>query len=111
VYEDRTLSCRDCTDSFIFSGGEQRFFAEKGLVNIPQRCPNCRANAKRVRMGGPRDYHAAVCNACGNQAMVPFAPARVLQQLLRQGPRRGDYARRRAGLVLIHRPGVYTVSA
>ena len=29
----------------------------------PQRCPTCRANAKRVRMGGPRDYHAAVCNA------------------------------------------------
>jgi CxxC-x17-CxxC domain-containing protein len=25
-------------------------------------------------MGGPREYHAAVCNSCGNQAMVPFAP-------------------------------------
>ena len=74
VYDDRTLTCRDCGDSFIFSGGEQRFFAEKGLQNIPQRCPSCRANAKRVRMGGPREYHAAVCNACGNQAMVPFAP-------------------------------------
>ena len=53
VYEDRTLTCRDCGDSFIFSGGEQRFFAEKGLQNVPQRCPTCRANAKRVRMGGP----------------------------------------------------------
>ena len=74
MYEDRTLTCRDCGDSFIFSGGEQRFFAEKGLQNVPQRCPSCRANAKRVRMGGPREYHAAVCNACGNQAMVPFAP-------------------------------------
>jgi CxxC-x17-CxxC domain-containing protein len=74
VYEDRTLTYRDCADTFLFSGGEQRFFAEKGLVNIPQRCPSCRANAKRVRQGGPRDYHAAVCNACGNQAMVPFAP-------------------------------------
>jgi CxxC-x17-CxxC domain-containing protein len=74
VYEDRTLTCRDCNDSFIFSGGEQRFFAEKGLQNQPQRCPSCRANAKRVRMGGPREYHAAVCNSCGNQAMVPFAP-------------------------------------
>ena len=74
MYEDRTLTCRDCGDSFIFSGGEQRFFAEKGLVNQPQRCPSCRANAKRVRMGGPREYHAAVCNSCGNQAMVPFAP-------------------------------------
>jgi CxxC-x17-CxxC domain-containing protein len=74
VYEDRTLACRDCGEAFIFSGGEQRFFAEKGLTNIPQRCPTCRANAKRVRMGGAREYHAAICNACGNQAMVPFAP-------------------------------------
>ena len=74
MYEDRTLACRDCGEGFIFSGGEQRFFAEKGLLNVPQRCPTCRANAKRVRMGGPREYHAAICNACGDQAMVPFAP-------------------------------------
>jgi len=74
VYEDRTLACRDCGEGFIFSGGEQRFFAEKGLQNVPQRCSTCRANAKRVRMGGPREYHAAICNACGDQAMVPFAP-------------------------------------
>jgi CxxC-x17-CxxC domain-containing protein len=74
VYEDQTLSCRDCGESFIFSAGEQRFFAEKGLANTPQRCPSCRAVAKRARNGGPREYHAAICNACGNQAMVPFAP-------------------------------------
>ena len=47
VYEDRTLACRDCGEGFIFSGGEQRFFAEKGLLNVPQRCSTCRANAKR----------------------------------------------------------------
>jgi CxxC-x17-CxxC domain-containing protein len=75
VYEDRTLTCRDCGEEFIFSGGEQRFFAEKGLTNTPQRCLSCRQVAKRARTaGGPREYHAAVCNACGNQAMVPFAP-------------------------------------
>ncbi|HXI46446.1 MAG TPA: zinc-ribbon domain containing protein [Candidatus Acidoferrales bacterium] len=74
MFEDRTLVCRDCGEGFIFSAGEQRFFAEKGLVNTPQRCLSCRAAAKRVRTGGPREYHAAVCNACGGQAMVPFAP-------------------------------------
>jgi CxxC-x17-CxxC domain-containing protein len=74
VYEDQSLSCRDCGEAFVFSGGEQRFFAEKGLVNLPQRCTNCRALAKRARAGGPREYHAVICNACGNQAMVPFAP-------------------------------------
>jgi CxxC-x17-CxxC domain-containing protein len=75
VYEDRSLTCRDCGEAFIFSAGEQRFFAEKGLQNVPQRCAGCRAVAKQNRSSsGPREYHAAVCNSCGNQAMVPFAP-------------------------------------
>jgi CxxC-x17-CxxC domain-containing protein len=75
VYQDRTLSCRDCSEEFLFSSGEQAFFASKGLQNDPQRCPSCRAAAKRARStGGPREYHAAICGMCGGQAMVPFAP-------------------------------------
>jgi CxxC-x17-CxxC domain-containing protein len=75
VYEDRSLTCRDCSEEFIFSSGEQAFFASKGLLNDPQRCPNCRAVAKRARTnGGPREFHAAICGSCGGQAMVPFAP-------------------------------------
>jgi CxxC-x17-CxxC domain-containing protein len=75
VYEDRTLTCRDCSEEFIFSAGEQAFFASKGLQNDPQRCPSCRAAAKRARaVGAPREFHAAVCGACGGQAIVPFAP-------------------------------------
>ena len=75
VYQDRTLTCRDCSEEFIFSVGEQTFFASKGLQNDPQRCPSCRAAAKRARaVGGPREFHAAVCGACGGQAIVPFAP-------------------------------------
>jgi CxxC-x17-CxxC domain-containing protein len=75
VYQDRTLTCRDCGESFVFSAGEQTFFASKGLQNDPQRCSSCRAAAKRVRsVGGPREFHAAICAECGGQAMVPFAP-------------------------------------
>ncbi len=75
VYQDRTLTCRDCSEEFTFSAGEQAFFASKGLTNDPQRCPSCRAAAKRARSGeGPREFHAAVCGACGGQAVVPFAP-------------------------------------
>ena len=75
VYQDRTLSCRDCSEEFTFSSGEQAFFASKGLLNDPQRCPSCRAVAKRARTsGGPREFHAAICGSCGGQAMVPFAP-------------------------------------
>jgi CxxC-x17-CxxC domain-containing protein len=75
VFEDRRLTCRDCAEDFIFSAGEQAFFAAKALMNDPQRCPSCRAAAKRARtVGGPREFHAAVCGNCGGQAIVPFAP-------------------------------------
>ena len=49
VYQDRALFCRDCSEEFLFSSGEQSFFASKGLQNDPQRCPSCRAAAKRAR--------------------------------------------------------------
>ena len=77
MFQDRPLTCRDCRETFTFSSGEQAFFATKGLTNDPQRCPTCRATAKRARTAAPgagREYHAAVCNGCGNQAMVPFMP-------------------------------------
>jgi CxxC-x17-CxxC domain-containing protein len=75
VYQDRSLTCRDCAEEFSFSAGEQAFFASKGLTNDPQRCPSCRAIAKRARStDGPREFHAAICGACGGQAVVPFAP-------------------------------------
>jgi CxxC-x17-CxxC domain-containing protein len=75
VYQDRSLTCRDCAEEFSFSAGEQAFFASKGLTNDPQRCPSCRAIAKRARSNeGPREFHAAICGACGGQAVVPFAP-------------------------------------
>ena len=75
MYEDRMLVCRDCREEFVFSAGEQAFFARKGLQNVPQRCPSCRAAARQARApGGPREYHAAICSMCGGQAIVPFNP-------------------------------------
>ena len=75
MYQDRTLRCRDCSEEFLFSAGEQSFFASKGLLNDPQRCVRCRAAAKRARTGdSPREFHAAICGDCGGQAIVPFAP-------------------------------------
>jgi len=77
VYEDRSLTCRDCGSAFTFSAGEQAFFASKGLTNDPQRCVQCRAAAKQARAQvptGAREYHAAICHGCGSQAMVPFLP-------------------------------------
>jgi CxxC-x17-CxxC domain-containing protein len=86
VYADKTLRCRDCGAEFVWSAGEQEFYASKGLMNEPQRCPACRSVAKQNRAlgigtggagapsGGQREMHAAVCAECGGQALVPFMP-------------------------------------
>ncbi|MDP9351387.1 MAG: zinc-ribbon domain containing protein [Chloroflexota bacterium] len=49
---DKTLTCRDCGTQFVFTQGEQEFYASKGLTNQPSRCPDCRAARKRSSSGG-----------------------------------------------------------
>jgi CxxC-x17-CxxC domain-containing protein len=74
-FVDKSLTCRECGASFVFTAGEQAFFAEKGLLNEPQRCPACRAARRRERLGRePREAHPVVCAACGVQTTVPFVP-------------------------------------
>ena len=38
MYEDKTLICKECGAEFVFTAGEQEFYASKGFVNEPQRC-------------------------------------------------------------------------
>lgn len=44
-FQDVTLICIQCGQEWIFTAGNQRFFADKGLT-IPKRCPTCRAHRK-----------------------------------------------------------------
>ena len=46
---DKTLVCKDCGTDFIFTEGEQQFYAEKGFDNEPQRCIDCRKARKSQR--------------------------------------------------------------
>lgn len=48
-YQDKTLVCKDCGTEFVFTAGEQQFYAEKGFTNEPQRCPECRKARKAQR--------------------------------------------------------------
>jgi len=80
-YQDKTLTCNDCGMTFTFSASEQEFFASKGFVNQPGRCPDCRAARKQQRGGGyggggyrQRQMYPAVCAACGKDCQVPFEP-------------------------------------
>ena len=73
MYEDKTLRCKDCGKEFVFTAGEQEFYAEKGFQNEPQRCKACRAARKNA--GAPkREYFVTTCAQCGGEARVPFQP-------------------------------------
>ncbi len=82
-YQDKTLTCQDCSQAFTFSADDQQYHAEKGYTNEPKRCPVCRASR---RSGGgsagggssygssQREMHPVTCAQCGKQTQVPFLP-------------------------------------
>jgi CxxC-x17-CxxC domain-containing protein len=74
--EEKTLRCRDCEKSFIFTIGEQEFYSSHGLLNDPRRCPECRQVRHRGRSGDgrPRDMYTVNCADCGIETQVPFNP-------------------------------------
>ena len=94
-FADKTLTCRDCGQEFVWTAGEQEFYQSRGLQNPPSRCPSCRA-ARRAGGGGggggggsyagggggggggygggQREMFTATCSNCGREARVPFQP-------------------------------------
>lgn len=58
-YKDMELICRNCGEPFIFTAGEQEFYADKGFLNEPTRCPRCRTRRDSAppRRATPPDEH------------------------------------------------------
>lgn len=50
-YTDRAISCVDCGQEFVFTAGEQEFYAQRGFSEAPKRCSSCRAARKAQRNG------------------------------------------------------------
>ena len=83
VFQDRSLVCAECGDSFSFSADDQRYHMEKGYTD-PKRCPNCRQQRRSqgggggggggFGGGGSRQMYPVVCADCGNNTEVPFQP-------------------------------------
>jgi len=73
MFEDKTLVCKDCGADFVFTAGEQEFYAAKGFENEPQRCKDCR-NSRKNSSKGKREMFIATCASCGGEAKVPFKP-------------------------------------
>jgi CxxC-x17-CxxC domain-containing protein len=103
LYNDRILTCADCSQEFAFTASEQEFYAQRQFTD-PRRCSSCRASRKAARgdtggssysssyssgggyggasrgsyggdtARGPREMFPATCSSCGREAMVPFRP-------------------------------------
>lgn len=80
-FEDKILTCKDCGNEFVFTSGEQEFYAEKGFTNLPGRCLECRQERKRSsgRSQGAyqrleRQMYTVICSSCGRETQVPFNP-------------------------------------
>ena len=48
MYNDKTLTCADCGQQFVFTASEQDFYAQRGFTE-PRRCSSCRASRKAAR--------------------------------------------------------------
>ena len=67
-YADKTITCRDCGMDFVFTSGEQEFYAQKGFTNEPTRCPSCRQQRKAGGGGrsGGRDSYSSGGSSYGD---------------------------------------------
>lgn len=73
-FTDKSLTCRDCGEVFTWTAGEQAFFKEKALTNMPVRCATCRS-VRKAKLGLPdRKQTSVQCAKCGVTTTVPFIP-------------------------------------
>ena len=68
MYEDKTLVCNECGQEFVFSAGEQEFYAARGFQNEPKKCKACRAarkDATRAKVPfEPKSDRPVYCSNC-----------------------------------------------
>jgi hypothetical protein len=80
-FQDKEIKCKDCPNTFVFTAGEQAFFAEKQF-QTPARCKDCRQRRKAEK------------DANGGQAPAQSRPV-VVEQVARSGGGRHARSSRR----------------
>ena len=83
-FDDASILCIDCDETFVWTAGEQIFFRDKELKNPPKRCKECKA-AKNQRLLAielsktlgirQRIEVKAKCAKCSEVTTVPFYPS------------------------------------
>ncbi len=82
TYQERTLACQDCGQTFAFTVEDQEYHAQRGFTNDPKRCSSCRQTRRSEGGSGggsygtePRQMYPAVCAQCGTATQLPFQPS------------------------------------
>jgi CxxC-x17-CxxC domain-containing protein len=75
-YRDKNLVCVECHQPFVWTAGEQLFYADKNFKNEPKRCKDCktRRSARVSPAQRERVETQASCSQCGKATTVPFRP-------------------------------------
>ena len=79
AFQDRELTCRDCGGAFVFTAGEQEFYATKGLEHDPVRCPSCRATRKMMRPETATSRRPTACTSRGVGARRASSTSRAVR--------------------------------
>lgn len=95
-YADKEIACRECGGRFVFTAGEQEFYASKGFTNEPTRCP---AQRRARKHGAPLPAGPCQHDVSGAGAVEPttFSARRSETGSLRDGsprPPRTPYSGR-----------------
>ncbi len=91
-FEDREMPCADCGELFVFTAGEQQFFAEKGFRESPRRCKACRDMRRQKKLG-----RESAVSSGDTRAPRPGMPSGRPQGGPADGEQRGRFDRPRAG--------------
>ena len=85
MFEDKTLVCKDCGKEFVWTAGEQEFYASRGFENQPQRCKACRDARKNATRGERQMFECLRQLRQGLQGSLPASrgPSGLLQRVLR----------------------------
>jgi hypothetical protein len=76
-FQDKSLTCVDCGGEFIWTSGEQEFFAAKQFTNEPKRCMACKvtradcSSTGRMSRDEGRNHHDVLGMRQGNHRAVP----------------------------------------
>jgi CxxC-x17-CxxC domain-containing protein len=87
TFQEKSIVCYDCGETFVFTVEEQELYQSKGYTNAPKRCPACRA-ARKLKQGSRdnqgnrnnygtntrRQMFPVKCSQCGKDTEVPFEP-------------------------------------